>query len=513
MSELTKTQKKKAVKNYRAYLQQMSKSSQFWQNSITPLDKFQRLENMNKIGIISDSEFERMGDILLWLEVFRLINERYGKAVPKENEYEYDIDTSKLIAGMTVKNYRVLCDLVGDKPASGKRQKDFQEKRWRYYFDFEKNRFSNEIVILEVYDEPMTPEERKYKNAAFINEMKVLILNKLAKQRENDKGNIVCLTSYTRLIKELNLTTPYMYEQPDNILDFLIQKFGNSLSNGKIKWNYTIFRNNTFRKIKNAVESALSGLQKDEILFYRGEYIIVTDTETGKIHQVADDDQTAIIIKIKKQIANDLGYDTSIKATMYNKERYNALLRDAFFKEFGCDYVYYQLKIVVNRENLEKHIDEYTSLDIDHSVFDLSTAELRELYLKYNANLTKALKDKANNQQERAKQKFLESLQETEQFSDWSLDDLASLFKPETQPKIAKYGDDFRKMQSQLTDLFVNKDFNDPDQLKELKKFFDNIHRLQYKVGVDARQQSKKQPDFSENFLSIFCDDDFDFED
>lgn len=65
-----------------------------------------------------------------------------------------NLDCSNLSVGMTVKNYKVMCSLLNESVTNGS-SKQCQLRRWKRYFDFEKQ--GQKFIITEMYE---TPKEK-----------------------------------------------------------------------------------------------------------------------------------------------------------------------------------------------------------------------------------------------------------------------------------------------------------------------------------------------------------------
>lgn len=64
------------------------------------------------------------------------------------------VDTSQLSEGLEVKNYRALCELVGEEPKTGNGKKA-QLKEWERFFAVEKVKGSQKMIVTEIYERPV----------------------------------------------------------------------------------------------------------------------------------------------------------------------------------------------------------------------------------------------------------------------------------------------------------------------------------------------------------------------
>ena len=81
-----------------------------------------------------------------------------------EDDFPDGIDTSTLVIGMVIKNYKELCTILNEEAKTGK-AKQLQLKNWKRYFDWEKD--GQKFIIVDIYDTPLPKEDlrRKGNNA------------------------------------------------------------------------------------------------------------------------------------------------------------------------------------------------------------------------------------------------------------------------------------------------------------------------------------------------------------
>lgn len=91
------------------------------------------------------------------------------------------IDISKLEIGMTVKNYKMLCELLGQEVKSGKSKK-YQLEDFARYFEWEKS--GQKFIISDIYDTPLTKEDKRKlgNNSIYVQCIEVILLQYLSKQ-------------------------------------------------------------------------------------------------------------------------------------------------------------------------------------------------------------------------------------------------------------------------------------------------------------------------------------------
>ena len=478
-TELKRKEKEAISKIHTSMLSQISDSEKTIKEKGYPFYYLQMFNQLNLNNIISDKEFNQYADLLLIMEILRLFNNKSDKTQNNNFEYCNDanfVDTSNLTIGMVVKDYATLCHLLGEETKTGG-AKNTQTKNWKRYFDFEKIKCSNSIIIIDIYDEPISAAERKYRSSLYVNELKVLILKLLSNQSVNNKGNIIYRTSFSRLMKDLNILNKFFYCDLSEVIDFFSTKYNELLNNNNIKWNYEQFKNNAFQKAEDNIKYALKSLREDNMFEYSGYYTIgekSTNSKSGIIFRKATPDEEADISEAKKLIANKLGYKNSRLATLFNNGKYNFCLSAYYKKEYGWDKVFYSLEIKAKARNIQRHISEYTALQDEHSVFDLSATELNEYIVRCNNNLSLSLKKQADSMQETKKESYCKSLQEKiPDYKDLDISTISSIEKVDEEPFIQKWGGDFPTIQKILIDYLVA---FDSDKAKELQLFIQELH-------------------------------------
>jgi len=83
---------------------------------------------------------------------------------------------------MTVKNYKMLCELLEQEVKNGKSKK-LQLEDWKRYFDWEKS--GQKFIITDVYDTPLTKEDKRKlgNNSIYVKYIEVILLQYLSKQQ------------------------------------------------------------------------------------------------------------------------------------------------------------------------------------------------------------------------------------------------------------------------------------------------------------------------------------------
>lgn len=92
------------------------------------------------------------------------INLQKQSVQESDSKEDTPVDTSKLVIGKTVKNYKVLCELLGQEVKDGKAKK-YQLENFKRYFEWEK--VGQKFTIMDIYDTPLEKEDlRKLRNGS-----------------------------------------------------------------------------------------------------------------------------------------------------------------------------------------------------------------------------------------------------------------------------------------------------------------------------------------------------------
>lgn len=509
--------KTKLSRQQKAFLSQQQ--MKMWQQLATyeknskqygePFMYLQTINQMMDLKVIDENTASELADITFVMEYLRIQKKIITKIKDKFEQYakeqgvdiemlytandlltdacfddENFVDTSNLIIGMEVESYPALCQLLGEEATTGK-SKQIQMENWKRYFDFEKPKYKNCFIILDIYDEPLPAEERKrYYRSKYINELKVLILKEISKQGIKGQGTIVYLTSFSRLIRKLHIINELFYT---DTYDYFLQQYQELFEKNNIRWNYKIFKSNAFRKVKDAVKMAINALVKDDIIVCQKYYVIgekVDGTEKIIFHQATDFEE-ADISSAKKKIATQMGYRNSLEATLYAAQDYNRKLSTYYKVEYGWNVVYYQLKFIVKHENLLKHISDYTALDSRQNVEELVVEQVDDYRTHFNDTLTDELKKQADGFQELRKQSFLKRIKSNNNdCADMGLEEIDALYGISERKEITQYGSEFVKIQKLFIETLVKLS---PENYREIISYIESLEKenRESSEGVD----------------------------
>lgn len=406
---LSRSQKARANERQKSLLSVIAEDSQLEHKYG---EYYMILRFFNKLYDLGIEPFESIEDknaVLFALklgEAIRIWQSR-KKQQSDDSQIEYEFNTANLYIGQVVANYRELCRLLEVKPKSGK-QKQTQLKDFRRYFDYEKLQYSNEYLILDVYDEPIKKNEQA-KNSLYCNALKLIIMYELSKElsearaREklplNDDDIVYSIeTTYNSLISKLELLSIFFDK---DITDFLLDKYlqltDQDITEKDRKYiirKLTIFKRALHRKHKGNIDYALKRLKDQNIIHYDSYSVIV---EHGKKRQATFDEEV-LIENAKREAAKEVGYKNANLASLYNPKEYNKVLESIYHNKYKWSYVFHQIQIGANQKMLNTPINEYTNYsNLDFSILDFPRNELNR-YKRIYLNNVRTAKAKTNSE-------------------------------------------------------------------------------------------------------------------
>lgn len=373
------------------------------------------LQFFNKLYDLGIEPFESVEDKNAMLfalklgEATRLWQIRHKQADDSEIAYEYNTDN--LYIGQVVANYKELCRLLEVSPKTGK-SRQLQEKDFLRYFDYEKLKYSNEYLILDIYDEPIKKNEQA-KNSLYCNALKLMIMYELSKTQKIDKDGVYTLyTTLNKLIRKLEILSIFFDK---DITNFLIDKYleltkqdFTEISDSYFKQKLSIFRTVIKRKHKGNIDYALKRLKEQNIIHYDSYSMIVERIGNKKNYRQADFNEEVIIESTKREAAKALGYPNGNIASLYNPKAYHDKLDELYHKK-GWLYVFNEIKIGANSKMLSTPINEYTNYSLlNFSVLEISDNERDRYKQVYIDNMGISSLKKAGSIHNKAKQQVNE---------------------------------------------------------------------------------------------------------
>ena len=335
------------------------------------------------------------------------------------DEDDIGINTSRLQVGQTVKNYKELCALLGEKESAGNSRKA-QLKEFARYFEWEKS--GQKFLITDIYDTPLPKEDGRNKGK-YVKCIEIILLNYLSKQ----KGYTYTLNKkkWWELLGMVNLKYDNVSQEELLEINPVITKF-------EIRHYYQ--RCN--KKLEEILFSALRSLSSRKLIDWEIETVIVTRNQEKTHYRVANVFEKKIILRAERYVLHKIMHLEkmfNVFAKQMQDEFYrlvNEILKDSLDEDW--QYYFKQVKIIYNHDQVVEAIP-----DIE--------AELRKLEL--NDKVVNTLNEHAEEKYRKERKKYE--------------DDTAKLFEKIvngediSEEKIFKIPDTYVMAQELLTDELI----------------------------------------------------------
>lgn len=363
-------------------------------------EEFRRNENKENTDS-DDTDEEKMIDVL------------------QIDEDDIGINTSRLQVGQTVKNYKELCALLGEKESAGNSRKA-QLKEFARYFEWEKS--GQKFLITDIYDTPLPKEDGRNKGK-YVKCIEIILLNYLSKQ----KGYTYTLSKkkWWELLGMIN-------RKYDNVSQEELLEINPVITKFEIRHYYQ--RCN--KKLEEILFSALRSLSSRKLIDWEIETVIVTRNQEKTHYRVANVFEKKIILRAERYVLHKIMHLEkmfNVFAKQMQDEFYrlvNEILKDSLDEDW--QYYFKQVKIIYNHDQVVEAIP-----DIE--------AELRKLEL--NDKVVNTLNEHAEEKYRKERKKYE--------------DDTAKLFEKIvngediSEEKIFKIPDTYVMAQELLTDELI----------------------------------------------------------
>ena len=284
-----------------------------------------------------------------------------------------EVDTSNLFIGMTVKNYKVLCELLGQQVKSGKSRK-LQLEDFKRYFDWEKS--GQAFVITDIYDTPLTKEDKRKlgNNSIYVQCIEVILLQYLSKQE-----------GYTR-----TFTKRAWWE----MLGITNHKYGRVSENQLKNLDYTVtpfeikhFYQRCNKKLEQILFSALNSLKNRKLIIYEIQTVIVESDKKGKgrFFLALDDDKKKILQVERHVLHNVMGYDKMFQVFIrFQQAEFYQKVNELLYEYYGWKHYFKQVKVIYTPEDIKQALPQMeVNLQkelLNKKVIDFLNNNAREFY-------------------------------------------------------------------------------------------------------------------------------------
>lgn len=270
------------------------------------------------------------------------------------------VDTSQLSEGLEIKNYRALCELVGEEPKTGNGKKA-QLKEWERFFAVEKVKGSQKMIVTEIYERPKERKDKRLEGV-YVKSIELILLYELAKM----SGYRATFTK-NRLWHRLGMVN----DNYKRIAAADLKGIDTCITDFEI--NHFYQRSDS--RLNKILMDALNSLKRRWVLDYQEQYRIV-DRQGNR--RIAEDIDIGNIITIKNRVARSLGCkdEREIFMKMKTAEFYKALTY-YYGYYFGWAYVYKEYKLIFNQEIIKEEIPE-VEVELQKELLNASVAEAIE---------------------------------------------------------------------------------------------------------------------------------------
>ena len=254
-----------------------------------------------------------------------------------------------ITVGMTVKNYKAMCELLGEKVKTGK-AKQLQLKDWERFFKHHKE--GNKFVIDEVFTQAKKKQANK-RNNVYGEMTQLLIIDSLLGAKDN---HISVPKKY--LLEDLGIVNPNyggLKEDVKKLSEWLKMDI-------RYIWEFYSINDSNFTSIIN---KALKALEDERLITV--EKVVKVKRANEYDHQHATPEEIELIMYSEKEVLDKLGYN-KISEVRVSKDwkKFKDMSTKLVQEESDIQYYYMAYDIYMNRRHLERakerlidHINSY----------------------------------------------------------------------------------------------------------------------------------------------------------
>ena len=250
------------------------------------------------------------------------------------------LEISKLEVGMVVKNYKAMCELLGCKATSSK-GRSFQFKKWKRYFDFEKQ--GHKFIITKIYEQPLPDTDAKItKWHIYIEPLLVMYLT-CTNEHKFNKGQLYSILGMVNTNFSLLCSKPtkgIMRKRIDehtlDVTDFDLMDFTKRAE----------------LKLGEILITSLKSMERRNVIKCDMEYIVCDSNDK---YRTAKEDEACLIVQAQEQVISSMGYRNFADIKLFNKvKEYNSNLNDLLFEKYGYKKFYSQFNISCLQDDNQK---------------------------------------------------------------------------------------------------------------------------------------------------------------
>lgn len=246
------------------------------------------------------------------------------------------MNTDALFVGMSIKNYKELCMLSGEKVKTGK-SKILQMDDFARYINWHK--IGQQFIIDEIYDTPKPKQDKRSSgnNNVYCKYIEIILLNYLS----NIKGNVNSLTIYTwfEILGMVSQDYNKYYKNMDSLL-----KYNDDINIQDLNDFYV----RSGMRIRKILFDALKSLQKRKLICFEEEMIVACKVLNGTKTSIANDVDKECVLTVEYDVLhNDLKLNNIYQVYLKGLQNtYYQKVKKELYDLYGYKNYYRQIKII-----------------------------------------------------------------------------------------------------------------------------------------------------------------------
>lgn len=263
------------------------------------------------------------------------------------------VDVTRLHEGMVVKNYKELCNLLGEDVTDGN-SRDAQINRWSLYFKWEKEPRKHKYTITKIYSVPLpdvVPD-----NSTFAKMMQLILMRILGYMPDD---------TYYYFLNKFWVDTGMVNEEYKRIV-ISEEKLENYFGEGK---KYSLIDPDTAKnffdiageKLKEATNTALKALESAGLIHYRQEYCVKKHQWKRKGgFQSATKEEENLILEAEQHVLDKMGVTRKYFAMKNSGNYYRKEVNNYIHEKDKTIFGVAQWIVIVYHKPPQSHFDRVT---------------------------------------------------------------------------------------------------------------------------------------------------------
>lgn len=243
------------------------------------------------------------------------------------------MDTSKINEGDVIKNYKVMCNLLGEDIMAGSSKKA-QLKEWERHCCFHKE--GHKIIIDKIYSVPL--KKPLNNNSVFAKDIESILTYELM-SKEKYCGN------YTKmdLFIILGMVNEKYKRNKRYVIDDEIKDYTG--------WHILHFYGRSSQKLSNILFATLNSMVRRNLIEYTEKYVVIENKKMN-IQRHATEKETENILAAKKLVLESMNCN-KIPFISYNEyyNKVNHLLKELY----GWEKIFKEYQITYNQSYMESY--------------------------------------------------------------------------------------------------------------------------------------------------------------